>query len=75
MIIVPFQFGVIQYNAKTSSLIEQWQNMINYYPDVTLKAFMDNTSRTPESNQANHDTWKALFLRGDFAEILTLGRC
>ena len=63
-------WGVIQYNAKTSSLIEQWQNMINYYPTVTLQAFLDNSDRTPESNQANHDSWKALFLRGDFAEIL-----
>lgn len=63
-------FGVIQFNAKTSSLIEQWQNMINFYPDVTLKAFTDNPNRTYESNVANHNNWKAMMLRGDFQEIL-----
>jgi LysM repeat protein len=63
-------WGAIQFNAKTGPLIGMWQTMINSHPTVTLNAFLANANRTQASNQANHDSWKSLFLRGDFAEIL-----
>ena len=64
-------WGAIQFNAKTGPLISMWQTMINSYPDVTFKAFTDNQSRTIESNTANYNSWKTLFLAGVFADILT----
>lgn len=63
-------WGAIQFNAKTGPLISMWQTMINNYPTVTQKAFTDNTSRTNESNLANYNSWKTLFLAGNFADIL-----
>ena len=63
-------WGAIQFNAKTGPLIAMWQAMINNHPEVTLKAFTDNGSRTIESNTANYNTWKTLFLAGNFADIL-----
>jgi LysM repeat protein len=63
-------WGAIQFNAKTGPLISMWQTMINSYPTVTMKAFTDNASRTNESNLANYESWKALFLAGNFPDIL-----
>jgi LysM repeat protein len=63
-------WGAIQFNAKTGPLISMWQTMINNYPEVSLKAFTDNASRTLESNTANYNSWKTLFLAGVFADIL-----
>jgi LysM repeat protein len=63
-------WGAIQFNAKTGPLIAMWQAMINNHSTVTLNAFLENVNRTVESNTLNHDIWKAMMLRGDFAEIL-----
>ena len=63
-------WGAIQFNAKTGPLIAMWQSMINNHSAVTLKAFTDNASRTLESNTANYNSWKTLFLAGNFPDIL-----
>jgi LysM repeat protein len=63
-------WGAIQFNAKTGPLISMWQAMINNHATVAMKAFTDNTSRTNESNLANYESWKTLFLAGNFADIL-----
>lgn len=63
-------WGAIQYNAKTGPLIAMWQTMINNHPTVTMKAFTDNADKTNETNLANYENWKALFLAGVFADIL-----
>lgn len=62
-------WGAIQFNAKTGPLIAMWQNLINNHETITKKAFTDNTSRTNESNLANYESWKTLFLAGNFTDI------
>ena len=63
-------WGAIQFNAKTGSLIPMWQTMINTHTTVTHNAFLANTNRTAEQNEANYVVWRDMMLRGDFAEIL-----
>jgi LysM repeat protein len=63
-------WGAIQFNAKTGPLIPMWQAMINNHTVVTMKAFTDNASRTNESNLANYESWKTLFLAGNITDII-----